>query len=296
MATAFAQISNVGFSSTTQAFSLTFQTDVLVVTRVDWRALSEAPNPGSAPAGGSSFDPGPRLQHSFTFNLGAGHEGQTYQFGISLDSSDVTGRAIRPYIGTVSLRSGRTPLPVEFHGFTVTPPVLNYTWAQYNPNGTTNATQVPSMVAGPSRFDSLTSVTVTPAADATSVLFNAWTEQALQLRYRIWREDRPELVIVGNEAGAVAGQHKSSFSLASLGAAAELKGEVLSYEILSTTAPPPTLRPYGGSVRIPGARDLQDIPVRFYSFSGPMTAAVPALGVQGNWSRYTWSQWNSKGT
>jgi hypothetical protein len=36
------------------------------------------------------------------------------------------------------------------------------------------------------------------------------------------------------------------------------------------------------------------VPVRFNGFSGSFAAAVPALGTGGNWSRYTWSQWNPK--
>ena len=58
------------------------------------------------------------------------------------------------------------------------------------------------------------------------------------------------------------------------------------------------IRDYIGSLRLAGSRTTgkgNAVPVRFYTFSGPGTGAVPAAGQLGNWSTYTWSQWNAKG-
>lgn len=150
-------------------------------------------------------------------------------------------------------------------------------------------------LAGPSAFVTLSDVSAEPNANNDGIIFKVTTDQSVQLRFRIWDALNPSVVIVANEAGAKAGPRQLVAPLATL--TADATGDVLGYEILSTTAPPPTLRPFSGTVRMAGARTVAKgnaVPVRFNGFSGSFSAAVPALGVGGNWSRYTWSQWNPK--
>jgi len=149
----------------------------------------------------------------------------------------------------------------------------------------------------PDVFVSLRDITVAPSADLTTLTFTVWTDLSIQLRYRVWLEQNPSVSAAGNDAAASVGKHLFPYPLGPLATPADLRGKIAGFEILSATPQTqPYLRSYVGSVRMPGARDPFDIPVRFFSFSGPMTGAVPTLGTLGNWSRYTWSQWNPKST
>lgn len=135
-------------------------------------------------------------------------------------------------------------------------------------------------VAGPAAFVTLYEVAVEPTT--TTLTFKVNTDQAVQLRFRVWRDINPGVSAAGQEASAKVGPRSFPYALAPLLGGADPGGWVVCYEITSITAPPPTLRPFQGSVRVPGSRTV---------------AKGTALNVRWNafgWNRYTWAQYNPK--
>jgi len=151
------------------------------------------------------------------------------------------------------------------------------------------------IVAGPSLFVTLSNVIATPNAAGTVVTFSVTTDQSVQLNFRIWDAQTPSVSASGTEAAAAAGTRTFAYTLSPV--SANPQGKVMGFEITSVTAPPPTLRPYQGTVRIPAARTVANqkaVPVRHNMF-GDGTRPSGGGGV-GNWSSYTWAQYNPKMT
>jgi|SRR5215831_4802260 len=150
----------------------------------------------------------------------------------------------------------------------------------------------------------LSDVQAAPNAAGDTVVFWVDTgDSSVQLNFRIWDVTNPSVSASGTEASAKSGRRNFSYALAPLTSTPQ--GKTMGYEITSTTAPPPTLRPYQGVVRIPGARTvakLNAVPVRWNSFGGTPpapaggTGGQGATGATGNWNQYTWAQYNPKGT
>jgi hypothetical protein len=142
----FITLSNVIPSSTATAFTVSFQTDQPVICRMDWWSQDDPSVTGVV----TIVDAGATTQHTFTTaSLGAGHAGKHFNFRLSLDPTDVSGKTLRPYFGTIQLIGARAgtalAVPVRFYTFGGTPPPTpggggignwsTYTWAQYNPKG-----------------------------------------------------------------------------------------------------------------------------------------------------------------
>jgi|SRR5215831_73838 len=161
-----------------------------------------------------------------------------------------------------------------------------------------------AIVAGPSGFVTLSNVIAAPNAAGTVVVFSVTTDQSVQLNFRIWDVMNPSVSAAGTEAAAGIGTRTFSYTLSPV--SANPQGKVMGFEITSVTAPPPTLRPYQGTVRIPAARTVANqkaVPVRWNMF-GDGTRPVDGGGTgplkngpaAGNWSSYTWTQYNPKQT
>lgn len=161
-----------------------------------------------------------------------------------------------------------------------------------------------AIVAGPAGFVTLSNVIATPNAAGTVVTFTVTTDQSVQLNFRIWDAMNPSVSASGTEAAAAVGTRTFAYTLSPV--SANPQGRVMGYEITSVTAPPPTLRPYQGTIRIPAARTTTNgkaVPVRWNMFGdgtrpqwGGGTTNRGDGPAAGNWSSYTWAQYNPKGT
>jgi len=152
-----------------------------------------------------------------------------------------------------------------------------------------------AIVAGPAGFVTLSNVIATPNAAGTVVTFSVTTDQSVQLNFRIWDTQNPSVSAGGTEAAAAVGTRTFQYTLSPV--SANPQGKVMGFEITSVTAPPPTLRPYQGTVRISAARTVANqkaVPVRWNMF-GDGTRPAGGAGI-GNWSSYTWAQYNPKMT
>jgi len=154
----FASISNVQVIPTATNFVVKWLTDQAVQSDVVWTAITDAAPPGQGPYTGTVAEAGPFTQHSVTVTPSPAAGGHQYAFRITLDNADSSGLTQRDYVGTVQLLGARTPttklapsVPVRFYQFGGTPPPgagggptgsnwNTYTWAQYNPKGTTYPT------------------------------------------------------------------------------------------------------------------------------------------------------------
>jgi len=153
----------------------------------------------------------------------------------------------------------------------------------------------PQIVMGPSAFVTLSNVAAAPNAAGDTVVFTVETDQAVQLRFTVWDAQNPSVTAGGQEGSAILGRRTFSYALSPLTASAQ--GKVMGYEITSLTTPPPTLRPFQGTVRIGAARTVAKnnaVPVRWNMF-GDGTRPAGGGGI-GNWSSYTWAQYNPKMT
>ena len=155
-------------------------------------------------------------------------------------------------------------------------------------------------LAGPAAFITLRDITF--ASDANNIYVRCTTDIATLLTFRTCRTKDPNTIYTETESPTpILGMRYQTLPRSNLGPA-DYSGETVLIEI-STQVPPnsvgsPYLRPYTGSLRLVGARTVANgkaLPVRFNGFSGSYAAAVPPLGTKGNWSTYTWSQWNTKG-
>jgi hypothetical protein len=152
-------LSNIRTSATNAAFTVTFDTDQPVLMAMDyWSQNDPSIPPGTA---GSVLEGVLRTRHTITTNaLPAGnHAGYTFGYSLRLDANDVSGKTLRSQQGFVQLLGARTtgngkavPARFNMYGDGTRPangggnPARNmegsgnwssYTWAQYNPKGTT---------------------------------------------------------------------------------------------------------------------------------------------------------------
>ena len=154
------------------------------------------------------------------------------------------------------------------------------------------------IVAGPPGFITLSNLIV--GNDASSIYARCDTDGPIRLTYRMWREKDPSVVYTETESAAAVGKRYQTLPRASLGAM-DFSGEIVFVEI-SATIPPnpvgtPILRSQVGSCRVTGARTTTNgkaVPVRWNTFGDG--TRPPGGGGVGNWSSYTWAQYNPKGT
>ena len=161
--------------------------------------------------------------------------------------------------------------------------------------------------AGPAAFITLRDITF--ANDATNIYIRCTTDQATRLTFRMWRTNNPLVVYSETETPtAILGMRYQTLARSNLGAM-DFSGETVMIEILTTVPPNPVgsayLRPYSGSLRITGARSVAKgnaVPVRWNQFGDgtrpPNGGGNPARNMEGsgNWSSYTWAQYNPKMT
>jgi len=151
----FITLSNIYDSDTATSFTVTFDSDQAFVANLQAWAGSIPGQSGNAIA--TVTDSSAVLHHVLQVTVGAGHAGQVYSFNITVDSSDVSGLTLRPYNGVTQLAGARVPgsqmgasVPVRFfmYGDGTRPAGggpnhinwSSYTWAQWNPKGTTYPT------------------------------------------------------------------------------------------------------------------------------------------------------------
>jgi|SRR5215831_7516202 len=171
----------------------------------------------------------------------------------------------------------------------------------------TPVAQVSSLPAGPPLFVTVSNIRVNPSASAFTVTFDS--DQAFTAAIN-WTADTDApsvgsgpLTGVVNEAGPTL---RHSIVVAPAQAAGG-KTYTFYIQLASTDASGLVIRPYAldGFVQLTGARTVgngQALPVRFYQFGG--TPPPGAGGTQpggggpniGNWSTYTWAQYNPKRT
>ena len=152
----FLTLTNIYVSNAPTAFTITFDSDQAFIANIQvW--------PGSIPGQNAQaplvtvVDAAATTHHVLTATIGVGHAGQVYAFQINVDPSDVTGLTLRPYNGVAQLSGARVPgsqmgasVPVRFfmYGDGTRPAGggpnkinwSSYTWAQWNPKGTTYPT------------------------------------------------------------------------------------------------------------------------------------------------------------
>jgi hypothetical protein len=146
-------------------------------------------------------------------------------------------------------------------------------------------------------FITISNVKAIPTSSTFSVQFD--TDVACKMAMDWWSQNDPSIT---TSTAVLEGSALTKHNIAA-GAfpAGDHTGKVFGFSLRldATDTTGLALRSYQGFVQLLGARTTgkgNAVPVRFYSFSGPMDAAVPAAGQKGNWSTYTWSQWNSKST
>ena len=149
----FITLSNVRFTATNNSFTVLFDTDQPVLMAMDFWSQNDPSLP--APLAGSVLEGVLRTAHVIASGaLPAGnHAGYVFGFSLRLDANDVSGTTLRSYQGYVQLPGARVQrnlaLPVRWNTFgDGTRPTggggignwSSYTWAQYNPKGTTYPT------------------------------------------------------------------------------------------------------------------------------------------------------------
>jgi hypothetical protein len=150
-------------------------------------------------------------------------------------------------------------------------------------------------LAGPPGFITVSNIRTAPTSNSFTVTFD--TDQACLMAMDWWSHNDPSIT---TGTAVLEGVLRTNHIIAS-GAfpAGDHTGKMFGFSLRldANDVTGKLLRAQQGFVQLLGARSVAKanaVPVRFNGFSGPMTAAVPALGTQGNWSRYTWSQWNPK--
>jgi|SRR5215472_1313768 len=164
-----------------------------------------------------------------------------------------------------------------------------------------------ALVAGPPLYVTVSNIRTNPSASAFTVTFDS--DQAFQAAIQwIADTDAPSpgggpLTGIVNEGGATL--HHSIVVAPSQAAGGKVY--IFYIQLASTDSSGLILRPYAldGAVQLIGSRTVgngQALPVRFYQFGG--TPPPGAGGTQpggggpniGNWSTYTWAQYNPKRT
>ena len=151
-------ISNVVATPAANSFQVTFDTDIPCLMAMDYWAHNDPSLP--QPLAGSNLEGVLRTRHTISSGaLPAGnHTGYYFGFSLRLDANDVSGGKLRSYQGHVRLIGARSvaklnAVPVRWNTFGdgTRPPNgggsgprlegsgnwSSYTWAQYNPKGTT---------------------------------------------------------------------------------------------------------------------------------------------------------------
>lgn len=147
----FATISNVQPIPANNAFQVVFDTDLPIQLQVDYWSQNDPSLP--QPLAGTMSEAGPATHHVFSSGAlpgGANHSGYTFGFSIRKDANDVSNLTLRSYQGFVQLTGARSTrglsVPVRWNTFgDGTRPAggggignwSSYTWAQYNPKGST---------------------------------------------------------------------------------------------------------------------------------------------------------------
>jgi hypothetical protein len=145
-------LSNIAWSATNNAFTVTCTTDVACMIQMDYWSQNDPSIP--QPIAGTVAEAGPVTRHTFTTPALPGvvgsHAGKVFGFSLRIDANDTTGLTLRSQQGWVQLIGARAyagqTLPVRFYTFgngTPPPPSggggngnwSSYTWAQYNPKG-----------------------------------------------------------------------------------------------------------------------------------------------------------------
>jgi hypothetical protein len=164
---AFVTLSNIRTIPSSTGWTITFDTDQPVLMAMDYWSQNDPSLQN--PWAGSVLEGVLTTHHSIaTAALPAGkHVGYVFGYSLRLDANDVSGLTLRPQQGLVQLLGARAPgqtafgnalsVPVRFYQFGGTPPPgpggtqpggggpnignwSTYTWAQYNPKGTTYPT------------------------------------------------------------------------------------------------------------------------------------------------------------
>jgi len=155
----FATIRDIVDSDTATTFTISFNSDQAFIARVTYWAGAMTYVGASL---GNAIDAAATTRHSITITPPAGSAGKVFAFEITVDATDVSGLTLRPYQGVTQLAGARVPgsqmgasVPVRWNAFGGTPPAPaggtggqgggtgnwnQYTWAQYNPKGTTYPT------------------------------------------------------------------------------------------------------------------------------------------------------------
>jgi hypothetical protein len=154
------------------------------------------------------------------------------------------------------------------------------------------------IVMGPPAFATISNVApipLSPIGQRINVYFD--TDQVC-LTEVDWYSPDDATIAPGSvvEAGPNAKGHSPVIDL---GAPHPGKHLVFTIKLAATDSSGLALRPYVGSTDLPGTRwpapiAGKSVPVRFYTF-GDGTRPAGGGGV-GNWSSYTWAQYNPKGT
>lgn len=150
----FATISNVRAVPTNNGFTVYATTDVAIQLQLDYWSQNDPSIPPGV-AGTAPAEAGPLTQHVFVVTLPGGNNrsGFVYGYNFRQDSNDTSGFQWRGFQGTIQTTGARSTrgqtLPVRWNMFgDGTRPAggggignwSSYTWAQYNPKGTTYPT------------------------------------------------------------------------------------------------------------------------------------------------------------
>lgn len=163
--------------------------------------------------------------------------------------------------------------------------------------------QASQIVMGPPVFASIRDVL--PSSTPTTFTVRATTDYPIQLQMDWWSQNDPSVITAGTapvEAGPTT-QHSFTVTLPAGNHAGYVFGFNFRQDSNDTSGF--QWRPFQGTVQIVGSRASrnQTVPVRFYQFGGTPPpgaggSAPPGPGSNGpnigNWSTYTWAQYNPK--
>lgn len=153
---------------------------------------------------------------------------------------------------------------------------------------------IPPNTAYSKPYITLSNVSPVPTPTGFAVSFD--TDVACQCQMPWWPTQNPQSG-PGFLSGPADASPVTHHTLAvNIGASAA--GQSYQFQLVLSAADTTNLifRAYQGSVQILGARAAAGmvIPVKFFTYG---TSYPPTPGnQQGNWSTYSWSQWNPKGT
>jgi hypothetical protein len=153
-------------------------------------------------------------------------------------------------------------------------------------------------------YITISNVKPIPTASTFSVQFD--TDVACKMAMDWWSQNDPSITVATSvlEGSALTRHNIAAGAFPAGDHTGKVFGFSLRLDATDTTGL--TLRSYQGFVQLLGARTVgkgNAVPVKFYTFGDGTRPANgggtgPYLGGPnaGNWSSYTWSQWNPKGT